>query len=833
MPTLSTIKDVFGEALDLPAGERDAFLGAQPDDVRTAVQRLLDAETDAAEADEPQSVGGWIDGGNAPAPGQTFGQYTLVKKLGEGGHGEVWEADQQQPVRRRVAIKLLKTGLDETQLAARFGAERQALACMDHPGVARVYDAGKTDDGPGGAGRLFLVMELAPGKPITKFAAAENLTLRERLRLFERLCRAVQHAHQKGVIHRDIKPANVLVWRDGDDTPMKVIDFGIVKLLRPDDERFDTDTPRTEQTQLIGTPQYMSPEQAAGETVLDVRSDVYALGVLLYELTTGLNPHVAAAKEKSKRAVLIAARDLDPPTPSSLVKLPRELDWICGQALAKEPGERYATANELGDDVRRYLDRLPVEAAPPSWVYRLRRHAARNKPTFIAAAAAVFLLIGGAIATSVQAVRATRAETVALDQRDEAERQRQQAEEQRAIAVAAELDAENKAAEAEAVSQFFQRVMFGARPEYSPDDREVILKMLRAAARGLRSDLLDRPSVRAELADMIAMIHLELQAPEEAETLAEQAFTIRRDMYGPDDPRTLRSMTLVANVVRQKGDLEKADKIFHEVLELAEQRGLAEEHPVIGFSLEGLAVSALTRKAYAEGLPHAERFAEGLEAAGFADGDYAKRERLGIAWQTLAALRIYMAETDEQRAEGLALSRRSVDLVSDLPILQAARVGIMRVHEQNALRAQDFDYYFTAIADRFELIDAEVDLPPASTFDRRFRLLQQYVSAHEQGRLHEGHRPRYLAIAVETHRDVKEIFGEKHPMRAFAALIHYFMLVINESPVEAVRLADRVIAEIGDALPGDPALGDLKNSADNMRGHLEEFNQPVENSGNL
>ncbi|MEM6315986.1 MAG: serine/threonine-protein kinase, partial [Planctomycetota bacterium] len=323
MPTstsnLQDIKRVFGEALELTAEARDDYLAAQPADVRTAVQRLLQAEADASEADEPRSVGGWITGNDALVAGEKFDRYTLVRKLGEGGHGEVWEADQQQPVRRRVAIKLLKTGLDEAQLAARFGAERQALACMDHPGVARVFDAGKDE-----RGRLFLVMELAPGRPITKFADAEALDLRARLQLIERLCRAVQHAHQKGVIHRDLKPANVLAWRDGDDLPMKVIDFGIVKLLRVDDERFDTDTPRTEQTQLIGTPQYMSPEQASGETVLDVRSDVYALGVLLYELTTGTNPHVAAATDKGKRALLLAARDLDAPPPSTLARLPRE-----------------------------------------------------------------------------------------------------------------------------------------------------------------------------------------------------------------------------------------------------------------------------------------------------------------------------------------------------------------------------------------------------------------------------------------------------------------------------------------------------------------------------
>jgi serine/threonine protein kinase/Tfp pilus assembly protein PilF len=369
-------------------------------------------------------------------PGTVLGPYTLREPLGEGGFGVVFRAEQQQPLRRTVALKLLKPGLDTRQVVARFQAERQALALMDHPNIARVLDAGAT-----AAGRPYFVMELVPGLPLTAYCDQNRLTLPERLELFAAVCAAVQHAHQKGVIHRDLKPSNVLVTRQDGAAVVKVIDFGIAKALgRPlADERPDTGL-----TQLVGTPLYMSPEQLEGGGLdVDTRSDVYSLGVLLYELLTGTTPfdkeRLRHAGYDEFRRIL---REEDPPRPSTrgqatTTVLARrggdrrlrrrfrgELDWVVMKALEKDRERRYDSAGALGADVRRYLADEPVQACPPSAGYRLRKWARRHRPA-VGAVAAVLLVAVAAWAVSTVLI---------LWQRDEAWAQRQAAQEQRELA---------------------------------------------------------------------------------------------------------------------------------------------------------------------------------------------------------------------------------------------------------------------------------------------------------------------------------------------------------------------------------------------------------------
>ncbi len=366
----------------------------------------------------------------AEGPGTRIGPYKLLEKLGEGGMGSVYMAEQQEPVRRKVALKIIKLGMDSEHVVARFEAERQALAMMDHPNIARVLDAGTT-----GNGRPYFVMELVHGVPITDYCDSARLTPRERLELFIPVCEAIQHAHQKGIIHRDIKPSNVLVTKyDGRPAP-KVIDFGIAKAT---DQRLSERTMFTQYGTIVGTLEYMSPEQAELSALgVDTRTDVYSLGVLLYELLTGTTPlQRAALRDAGFAEILKRIKDEEPPRPSTrlsdsteslatlsahrqtepakLARLLRgDLDWIVMKALEKDRVRRYDTANSFARDVRRYLEGDAVEACPPTTGYRLRKFARKNRGALATAGAMATLLLVGAIVSTWQAIRATRAERLA------------------------------------------------------------------------------------------------------------------------------------------------------------------------------------------------------------------------------------------------------------------------------------------------------------------------------------------------------------------------------------------------------------------------------------
>lgn len=352
-------------------------------------------------------------------PGATIGHYKLLEQIGEGGFGTVYMAQQDAPIRRRVALKILKPGMDTKQVIARFESERQALAIMDHPNISRVIDAGST-----GSGRPFFVMELVRGDPITKFCDTRRVALRERLRLFQDVCSAVEHAHQKGIIHRDIKPSNVLVTVCDDKPVVKVIDFGIAKATTGS---LTDKTLFTEFRQLLGTPLYMSPEQAEQSGVdVDTRTDIYSLGVLLYEMLTGHTPidpkrlstagwievqRMILEEEPSRPSVLVSSLRPDASHGSLLLNeksqlsasLRGELDWIVLKAIDKDRSRRYPTASQFADDIERYLNDDPVEATPPSRLYLFRKFACRNRGLLIASMAVLATLLIGIVTTSYAA----------------------------------------------------------------------------------------------------------------------------------------------------------------------------------------------------------------------------------------------------------------------------------------------------------------------------------------------------------------------------------------------------------------------------------------------
>jgi serine/threonine protein kinase/WD40 repeat protein len=427
------VLEVFSAAVEIDdTGERAAYLDRACGGDAELLRKVADL---LAVHEEIDGLDGFFDGAgveNSAATddvGGQVGRYKLLEKIGEGGWGTVYRAEQTEPVRRQVALKIIKLGMDTRQVIARFEAERQALAMMDHPNIARVFDAGATE-----TGRPFFVMELVRGIRITDYCDRHRLTMAQRLELFISVCQAVQHAHQKGIIHRDLKPSNILVSpEDGKPVP-KVIDFGVAKAT--EDVHLTDMTLVTRVGMFIGTPAYMSPEQADfSEAGVDTRTDIYALGVLLYELLTGQTPFdsetlMKAGVDEMRRTL----REQDPQKPSTrlrqlapdtvatvsgqrqsehrrlVAQVQGDLDWIALRAMEKDRTRRYETANGLAADVRRFLDNEPVTARPPSAVYTFSKWARRNRATFIGSAAVLAALVLGIIVSAWQAVRATHAE---------------------------------------------------------------------------------------------------------------------------------------------------------------------------------------------------------------------------------------------------------------------------------------------------------------------------------------------------------------------------------------------------------------------------------------
>ena len=442
---IQTEKSVFLKALDIESpSERAAFIEVACQgnpDLLASVAALFNAhENDANPVDRPIAVDAvfrigdldeteWRPAPSRPphhAPGTRIGVYKLMELIGEGGFGLVYVADQQEPVRRRVALKIIKPGMESREVLTRFEAERQAIALMDHPNIARIFDAGVTD-----SAQPYFVMELVRGVPLTAFCDSHKLDTSERLKLFVTICHAVQHAHQKGIIHRDLKPSNILVSLQDGQPLAKVIDFGVAKAIG---QSLSAKTIYTRFASMIGTPAYMSPEQAEISAVdVDTRSDIYALGVLLYELLTGSTPFAAdrlqsvgfdelrriIREEEPPRpstrlstlnnelaGTVAANRRLDPAALSSSLK--RDLDWIVMKALDKDRNRRYSTAGALAQDVSRYLMHEPVEARPPSAWYRLAKFTRRNKVAISTASMVAGALVVGTIISVWQARVAVR-----------------------------------------------------------------------------------------------------------------------------------------------------------------------------------------------------------------------------------------------------------------------------------------------------------------------------------------------------------------------------------------------------------------------------------------
>jgi eukaryotic-like serine/threonine-protein kinase len=616
-PHWEQVKELLHRAMQIAPEERARFLDeACPADpaLRAEVESLLSANEgvrssflqspsspDQARSDEASPAEersgettpvGNENERNSPASlqaGQLFAQrFQLVRKLGEGGMGQVWLAEQTSPVRRQVALKLIKAGMYDEAVVQRFQAERQSLAIMDHPAIAKVFDAGTTPQG-----QPYFVMEYVPGLAITEYCDQKKLTIRERLELFIQACEGVQHAHQKAIIHRDLKPANILVVEvDGKPVP-RIIDFGLAKATTPqaNDESFFTQVGH-----FVGTPGYMSPEQAdATVRDIDTRTDVYSLGVVLYVLLAGLEPFETKSRQKQPLDELLRKlREEEPPRPSTKVSSDRntssttaearrtdpgqlvsmlrgDLDWITMKALEKDRARRYGTPSELAADIRRYLNREPILARPASAGYRLRMYTRRHRVAVAMAAGLVLLLAAFSVLQAVELRRITTERDRATRERDRAAR----------------------------VTDFMTGMFKVSDPSQARGKTITAREILDKSSAEINTGLARDPELQSQMMDVMGTVYGSLGLYSSAESLLERCVDIRRRVLGPANPETLATQFHLATILRGEGRYPAAEKLYRETLEI-QRRVLGPENAYTVLSMNSLGVVLQDEGRYTE-----------------------------------------------------------------------------------------------------------------------------------------------------------------------------------------------------------------------------------------
>ncbi|MFH1845270.1 MAG: tetratricopeptide repeat protein [bacterium] len=646
-------------------------------------------------AHDPGSVHPIPRGAAPDLVGTKIGQYRLLEILGSGGMGEVYLAEQEKPIRRKVALKIIKLGMDTKEVIARFQSERQALAMMDHVNIAKIHDAGATQEG-----RPYFVMEYVAGIPITQYCDQHCLSTQERLGLFVQVCQAIHHAHQKGIIHRDIKPSNVLVSRqDGSSIP-KVIDFGVAKAT----SREHTEcTVFTEQGQLVGTPEYMSPEQAemTGRFV-DTTTDVYSLGVLLYELLTGMLPFESGALRRAGYdEIRRIIREEEPAKPSSRLstlgdqakmvassrqtsvsalarRVRGELDWITMRALEKDRTRRYQSASEFALDIERYLRDEPVVAGPPSTAYRMTKLIKRHKR---AVGTLLVIVTALAIGLGVSTTMYFRAES-------------------------ARENAVNEARKVERINTFLQEMLGSVNPAEKGLD-VTVRQVLDEAATTVETELADQPQIRAAVRSTIGITYAALGLYDSADPHLMAALATRRSVLGNEHPEVATGIYNLASLREMQGDFSEAERLFREAVTMRKKL-FGEEHADVASGLVRLGTVYSFQGRYAEAEP--------------------------VLREALAMQRRLLGEEHSDVADGLN--------------------NLATLLQRQGKHAEAEPLFHQALAVRRELF-GEKHPHVASTLNELATLLQ------EEGKYAEAATVFQEALSIR-----KELFGDEHPETA-------------------------------------------------------------------
>ncbi|MHC4072295.1 MAG: tetratricopeptide repeat protein, partial [Planctomycetota bacterium] len=743
------IKSIFAEAIEKKTSqERAAFLDkacGDDGDLRSKVEDLLKAHSQAGDFLEEPVIGANVTLGDphlTEGPGTIISRYKILEKIGEGGMACVYMAEQKEPIRRKVALKVIKLGMDTEQVITRFEAERQALAMMDHPNIAKVLDAGATE-----TGRPYFVMELVKGVSITEYCDKNKLNTHERLDLFMQVCNAVQHAHQKGIIHRDIKPSNVMVTLLDGRPVTKVIDFGIAKATCLE---LTEKTLFTRYAQMIGTPEYMSPEQAEMSGLdVDTRTDIYSLGVLLYQLLTGALPFDpemlrAAGYAEIRRTIV----EDEPPKPSTRLsslgeeakkvaesrgtkiallveRLRKELEWIPLKAIRKDRARRYRSAAEMSDDVQNYLNGAPLIAGPESSLYRLKKSIHRNRALVISIISILVVLVAGIAVSTVLAISADRS-------RAEAERQ---------------------ARISQAVSDFLRDDLLGSADPWSGrSEGTSVISFLDAASKQLEGKFADEPLIEASIRRTLGSTYWHLGRYSEAEKHLKRSLEVYRDRLGNEDFDTLLCMRELGWVYHWLGKYEQGEPLLLEALE-GMRRTLSAEDGTLLYCMGWLSWLYINQGRYEEAEPLQAEALEVIQRKLGAEHEWVPSFMYSIGY--IYRLQQRFDEAEKLITKALDICRR---IRGDLDIETLTIITALGSLYSDQQRYQDVERLWAeALEGRRKVLGEE----HPETFGLMSSLGSLYL---RQGKLHQAE-----PLLAEYYQKSREVLGEEHP-KTFAAM---------------------------------------------------------------